>query len=55
MQQRNFIKDHYEMGECPEQIKEKLDFEFCGQAYSISSIYRIVSLIKYFIKGQEEI
>ena len=46
MQQRNFIKDHHEMGESPEQIKEKLDIEFGKQAYSISSVYRIVALIK---------
>lgn len=47
MQQRNYIKDHHEIGQSPEQIKEKLDIKFSGQAHStLSSVYKIVPLIK---------
>ena len=46
MKQRFFIKDHFEQGEHAVEIKEKLDIQFCREAYSISTIYRKIALLK---------
>lgn len=46
MNQRKFIKDHFEFGEDVPEIKNKLDVEFGHQALSISSVYRRVGLLK---------
>lgn len=46
MNQRKFIKDHFELREEVPEIKNKLDVEFGHQALSISSVYRRVGFLK---------
>ena len=46
MNQRKFIKDHFELGEEVSEIKNKLDVEFGHQALSLSSVYRRVGFLK---------
>ena len=46
MKQRCFIKDHFEQGEHAVEIKEKLDIQFGREAYSISTVYRKIALLK---------
>jgi len=46
MKQRKFIKDHFEQGQNADEIKEKLDVQFGHEAYSISTVYRKIALLK---------
>ena len=46
MQQRKLIVEMYEKDASPEQIKNELDIQFGLHAYSISTVYRKIDLLK---------